>query len=101
MLKIHKLQKVDLVPGVEPPARLITALQEGVSKRSDTFLSKYFIQDLEKDFCLDLLKDTNGALHWLDEINNITMNKTKTSMKGFTFDYKSLYDSLKPSDVIE
>ena len=37
MLKIHKLRKVDLIPGVEPPARLVTSLREGVSKRSDVF----------------------------------------------------------------
>ena len=31
MLKIHKLTKEELVPGVNPPSRLVTALQEGVS----------------------------------------------------------------------
>ena len=38
MMKIHKLEKEQLVPGVRPPARLVTALQEGISKRSDVFL---------------------------------------------------------------
>ena len=38
-LKIHKLERTELVPGVEPPARLITALQDGVSHRSDVFLA--------------------------------------------------------------
>jgi hypothetical protein len=32
-LKIHKCKKEDLKPGVEPPIRLITALQDGISKR--------------------------------------------------------------------
>ena len=36
MVKIKKLAR-DLVPGVNPPSRLVTALQEGVSKRSDVF----------------------------------------------------------------
>ena len=37
MLKIHKVRKTDLVPGEEPPARLVTSLSEGVAKRSDVF----------------------------------------------------------------
>ena len=32
LLKIHKLTKEDLVPGVEPPARLVTSLRESVAK---------------------------------------------------------------------
>ena len=32
MLKIHKVRKEDLVPGVEPPTRLVTSLRDGVSK---------------------------------------------------------------------
>ena len=35
--KIHKLPIDQIVPGAEPPVRLITALQEGVTKRSDVF----------------------------------------------------------------
>ena len=38
MLKIHKLNKEELVPGVRPPARLVTPLQEGISKRSDVLI---------------------------------------------------------------
>ena len=64
MLKIHKLPKEQLVPGVNPPARLVTALQEGISKRSDVFIADRFLKELEQNFCGDLLKDTNSALNW-------------------------------------
>ena len=69
MLKIHKLPKEELVPGVIPPSRLVTALQDGISKRSDVFLADRFLKELETDFCQDLLKDTNDALIWLDSVN--------------------------------
>ena len=101
MLKIHKLKKEEVTVGADPPARLVTALQEGISKRSDVFLAKTYIQLLEKDFCEDLLKDTNGALLWLDEIDRKSSVLSKKNFKSFTFDYKSLYDSLKPELVTE
>ena len=100
MLKIHKV-KGELVPGVEPPARLITALQEGVTIRSDIFIAKSYIQNLEKDYCKDLVKDTNETLVWLEYINNTISKTDKQIYKSFTFDYKSLYDSLKPCYVEE
>ena len=93
MLKIHKLKREEVTVGADPPARLVTALQEGITKRSDVFLAKSFIQQLEKDFCNDLLKDTNGALLWLDDIDRTSSVASKKSFKSFTFDFKSLYDS--------
>ena len=101
MLKIHKLNKEDIKPGVNPPARLVTALQDGISKRSDLFLADRFLKELEKDYCKDLLKDTTGALRWLDELNEEIDPIEKSHLKAFTFDYKSLYDSLKPTHVKE
>ena len=65
MLKIHKLRKEEVTAAADPPARLVTALHDGISKRSDVFLAKAFIQHLEKEFCKDLLKDTNEALYGL------------------------------------
>ena len=100
MLKIHKL-KEELTVGANPQARLVTALQEGISKRSDVFLAKTLIQHLEKDFCSDLLKDTNGALLWLDDIDRKSSLQAKQTFKSFTFDFKSLYDTLQPDLVIE
>ena len=101
MLKIHKLTKEELVPGVNPPSRLVTALQEGISKRSDVFVADRFLKDLETDFCEDLLKDTNGALSWLDSVNDKYSTAEKKQMKAFTFDFKSLYDNLQPNLVKE
>ena len=60
--KIHKLPIDQIVPGAEPPVRLITALQEGVTKRSDVFICDRFLRPLELDYCSDLLKDTNDTL---------------------------------------
>ena len=62
MLKIHKMDKKDLLPGVDPPARLVTALQEGVASRSDVFIADRYLKHLERDFCEDLLGDTSEAL---------------------------------------
>ena len=101
MLKIHKMKREEVTVGADPPARLVTALQEGITKRSDVFLAKTFVQQLEKDFCKDLLKDTNGALLWLDDINSKSPLQSKKTYQSFTFDFKGLYDSLKPDLVIE
>ena len=101
MLKIHKLPKEQLIPGVNPPSRLVTALQEGVSKRSDVFIADRFLKELEQNYCGDLLKDTNSALEWLDSVNRNYNNENKKQMKSFTFDFKSLYDSLDPNLVVE
>ena len=100
MLKIHKLKKEEVTVESDPPARLVTALQEGITKRSDVFMAKNFIQNLERDFCTDLLKDTSSALLWLDHINQKYSPRSKKSYKSFTFDFKSLYDSLKPELVV-
>ena len=101
MLKIHKVKKEDLLPGVDPPARLVTSLREGVAKRSDVFLADHFLKELEKDFCKDLLLDTSDALRWLDTADTNLNTETKKTMKCFTFDFKSLYDSLDPNLVKE
>ena len=101
MLKIHKLRKEELVPGVEPPARLVTSLREGVAKRSDVYIADRFLKNLEKDYCQDLLVDSSDALRWLENKNSILSRATKKSINCFTFDFKSLYDSLDPALVKE
>ena len=70
MLKIHKVKKEDLIPGVERRARLVTSLRDGVAKRSDVFLAETYLKSLAKDFCKDLLVDTSDALRWLNSTNN-------------------------------
>ena len=99
MLKIHKLRKEDLIPGVEPPARLVTSLRDGVAKRSDVFLADRFLKALERDYCKDLLIDTSSALRWLDSTNQTLSSDSKKKMNCFTFDFKALYDSLDPNLV--
>ena len=96
-MKIHKVKKEDLIPGIEPPIRLITGLQDGVSKRSDVFLAENFLSSLQQDFCSDLLLDTTDALKWLEKMDN----NTKPNTSSFTFDFKSLYDSLSQKFVID
>ena len=100
-LKIHKVPVEQLVPGVEPPCRLITALQDGVSKRSDVYLADRYLRLLERDFCQDLLIDSNDALWWLEVVNNTLDHNQKRGLRPFTFDYKALYDSLTPDLVCE
>ena len=100
MLKIHKVSKEHLVPGANIPARLVTALHDGISKRNDVFIADRFLKDLEKYFCKDLLKDTTSALSWLDSVNENYHTTDKKQMKAFTYDFKSLYDNLNPNLVI-
>ena len=100
MLKIHKLKPDQLKPGCKPPARLVTALNVGVCKRSDVFVAQNFLKNVEKLYCEDLLKDTTGALNWLENLNDRYSSSQKKSFKCFTFDFASLYDSLSPSLVL-
>ena len=101
MLKIHKMRREELRPGVEPLARLVTSLRDGVAKRSDVFIADRFLKDLEKDYCKDLLTDTSDALRWLDSLELELDSDTKKKVNCFTFDFKALYDSLEPNLVKE
>ena len=86
---------------MQPSIRLITALQEGITKRSDVFLARNYLNSLEQDYCNDLLKDTCAALKCYENINDTYSMEEKCIFKSFTFDFKSLYDSLKPELVLE
>ena len=98
-LKIHKLKPEDIKPGCDVPIRLITSLQEGVTKRSDVFVAENWLRKLQEDYCADLVKDTIASLQWLEGFNksNQIHNKRVTP---FTFDFDSLYDRLDPDVVI-
>ena len=48
LLKIHKLRKEDLIPGVDPPAWLVILWREGLAIWSDAFLTEQFLKALEK-----------------------------------------------------
>ena len=65
------------------------------------FVADHFLQDLERNYCKDLLKDTNNALSWLDKVNSKYTTQDKKKMRAFTFDFKSLYDNLRPELVKE
>ena len=101
MLKIHKLSLDQLKPGCNPPARLVTALNVGVCKRSDIFLADQYLKEVEKLYCGDLLKDSNSALEWLESLNDRYTTSSKRNFKCFTFDFASLYDSLNPKLVLK
>ena len=104
-LKIHKIKLEDLKPGVEPPGRLITALQEGVSRRSDpsdVYLADTYLRSLEREFREDLLIDSSDALNWLETTKStVEDHNLKRRLRSFAFDYKALYDSLKPDLALE
>jgi len=87
--------------GCDPPARLISCLQDGVTKRSDVFVADKWLKELENDFCSDIVKDTNETLVWLDNINVSYPGSQKKEFLPFTFDFQALYDSLTPDLVIE
>ena len=100
-LKIHKMDNIDIKPGCNPPARLISSLQDGITKRTDVFIANKWLKSLEADFCTDLVKDTNSTLIWLDSIDKSCSNDVKRNLKPFTFDFEALYDSLTPDLVLE
>ena len=99
-LKIHKLAPEDIIPGCDIPVRLISCLQEGITKRSDVYIAHKWLKNLARDYSKDMLKDTNDALMWLEEMEKKSKNSTRV-FKPFTFDFDSLYDRLRPEVVIE
>ena len=99
-LKIHKLREEDIIPGCIPPARLVSCLQEGVTKFNDVFIANKWLKNLENDYCSDLVKDTIDTLRWLDEVDRECTTVYKTNLKPFSFDFTSLYDSLSPQLVL-
>ena len=99
-LKIHKLTPDEIKPGCDIPVRLISCLQEGVTKRSDVFIAHKWLKNLARDYSKDMLKDSRDALKWLDEMERKSKH-SKRDFTPFTFDFDSLYDRLKPDIVIQ
>ena len=99
-LKIHKLDPEEIKPGCDIPVRLITCLQEGVTKRSDVYIAHKWLRDLAKDYCEDLVSDSSGALICLESMN-VKSKKSNRLFTPFTFDFDSLYDRLDPTLVIK
>ena len=97
LLKIHKLNPNDLIPGKTIPLRLVNDLSQAPTVRSDKFLNWKFLQPLQEEFCKDLVKDSTEALGWLEDIA-----KSKSAgLSGFSWDFSSLYDNLSPEFVLE
>ena len=99
-LKIHKMNVNDIKPGCDPPARLITCLQDGVTSRSDIFIADKWLKPLQKDFCLDIVEDSIDILKRLNDLDKMP-REMKKNFKPFTFDFAALYDSLTPALVEE
>ena len=97
-LKIHKMNVEDIKPGCDPPARLITCLQDGVTSRSDIYIAEKWLKPLQKDFCNDIVEDSIDVLIWLDDLDR-NSEQDKKRFKPFTFDFAALYDSLTPDLV--
>ena len=97
-MKIHKMNLDEIKPGCDPPARLITCLQDGVTSRSDIFIAEKWLKQLQKQFCLDIVQDSMEVLNWLSDLDKMP-TETKKTFKPFTFDFAALYDSLTPTLV--
>ena len=100
-MKIHKMKLEDIKPGCDPPARLITCLQDGVTSRSDIFIANRWLKSLQSDFCEDIVNDSVDILNWLNSISTEISESNVNNVKPFTFDFAALYDSLTPALVEE
>ena len=102
-LKIHKVNPEDLTPtkANDIPARLISSLQDSTTKRSDVFLAEKWLQQLQADYCKDLVESTDETLKWLDDLNKSDSFKNKRNVRAFTFDFEALYDSITPELAIQ
>ena len=97
LLKIHKCQKEDLVPGSRIPLRLVNDLSNSPTSRSDKYINWKFLKPLQDEFCSDLVKDSTEALRWLESHNQ----SSSRNVNGFAWDFTSLYDNLTPELVME
>ena len=98
-LKIHKMRVEDIKPGCNPPSRLITCAQDGVTSRTDVFIANKWLKPLQKDFCEDIVQDSIEILKWLENVDHTYEAEAKKKLIPFTFDFASLYDSLTPDLV--
>ena len=88
-LKIHQIQDRDILYSISPPARVISSLQNGNTKHTDVFIANKWLKQLE-DFCMDLAKDNNSMLKWLDSIDGSCPNE-----------FEALHGSLTHALVLE
>ena len=88
LFKIHKIKPEELLPGVRPPIRLVTAQKNGPTSRSDKYLMRKILQDVQDEYCIDLVKDTTDALLRLDDWTPVEESQP------FAPDVAALYDSI-------
>ena len=90
LFKIHKVKPEELLPGVRPSIRLVTAQKNGPFLRSDKFLMFKALEDLQEDYCSDLVKDITDAL--------IKMQRREPveNSRSFVLDVVALYDDINP-----
>ena len=95
--KVHKLKIDELISGVEVPFRLVTNLSKGPTSRADKFVAINYLQQLQQDYCTDLIQDSTMFLQKLDAIEKSV--EIKNSYLIFNMDVEALYDSIKREHV--
>ena len=95
--KVHKLKIDELIPVVEVPFRLVTNLSKGPTSRADKFVPVNYLQQLQQDYCADLIQDSTMFLQKLDAIEKSV--EIKNSYLIFNMDVEALYDSIKREHV--
>ena len=95
--KVHKLEVDQLVPGVELPYRLVTNLSNAPTSRADRYIATNFMNDLQWDFCGDLLQDSTMFLQKLDGVDKSGL--MSPNCLTFNLDVEALYDSLRRDHV--
>ena len=96
-LKVHKLKIDELISGVEVPFQLVTNLSKGPTSRADKFVAVNYLQQLQQDYCADLIQDSTMFLQKLDTIEKSV--EIKNSYLIFNMDVEALYDSIKRKHV--
>lgn len=99
-LKVHKLTKEEIMSKKVPPSRFVTDLSNGLTARSDKFIVWKWLGNLTKDYAVDLVKDSTGALMKLDEVEK-SGTITDNDFWSFSMDVVSLYDSLSYDVVMD
>ena len=94
--KIHKFKDIaEIVPSVEMPARLVTALNKGFTLRGDKYILENFLGPLARDYCRDMVKDTTEFLR------NVDGPKEEFHGYSVAIDVVSLYDNIRRDLIME
>ena len=93
--KVHKFKDLSLlVPGVEMPSRLVTALNQGLTVNGDKYITTNYLGPLALEFCRDRMKDTT---QFLQEIEKYAGRRDCHTSFTVAVDVVSLYDNLSRS----